>query len=51
MLALFAGWVVTRQDSVAAVGFESPFFYSLWRLLVRVVAPIGVVATVVSNFV
>lgn len=50
MLALFAGWVVTRQDSVAAVGFESPFFYSLWRILVRVVAPIGVVAAVVSNF-
>lgn len=51
MLALFAGWVVTRDDSARALGFESPLLYALWRLLVRVVAPLGVVAAVVSNFV
>lgn len=48
-LALFAGWVVTREDAMKALGFESPLLFSLWRLLVRVVAPAGVLATVVSN--
>lgn len=49
MLALFAGWVVTREDSIRALGFESPLLFRLWQVLVRVVAPVGVVATVVSN--
>lgn len=49
LLALFAGWVVTRADSVQALGFRAPALYRLWHLLVRVVAPIGVVVTVISN--
>ncbi|MFV3130017.1 sodium-dependent transporter [Niveispirillum sp. KHB5.9] len=49
MLALFAGWVVSREDGAAILGFESPLLFRLWRILVRVVAPVGVVAAVVSN--
>lgn len=49
MLALFAGWVVTRHDGADILGFESKLSFQLWRILVRVVAPVGVVAAVVSN--
>lgn len=49
LLALFAGWVVTRDDAARALGFTNPLLFSLWRLLVRVVAPAAVVAMALFN--
>lgn len=42
LIALFAGWVMSREDSEAELAEEDPRRYQIWRILVRYVAPIGV---------
>lgn len=39
LIAFFAGWFVSRQISFAELEFK-PRLYSVWQLLVRIVAPI-----------
>ena len=42
LIALFAGWLMSRADSEAELAAEDPRHYQAWRILVRYVAPIGV---------
>ncbi len=42
-IALFAGWVMTRQSSLEELQLEDSFAYNAWRFLVRYVTPIAVV--------
>ena len=44
LIAIFAGWRMARESTVDELGISDGFLYSTWRLLVRVVAPIGVIA-------
>jgi len=42
LIALFAGWVMRRNDSEAELALADPRHYQLWLVLVRYVAPVGV---------
>lgn len=42
MVALFAGWIMSRDTSEAELAMKNPKHYDYWRILVRFVAPIGV---------
>jgi len=42
-IALFAGWVMSSKDTADELGLAETGVYRLWRLLVRFVAPAGVI--------
>lgn len=42
LYALFAGWVLSREIAVQELGVGDGALFSLWQLLVRVVAPVAV---------
>jgi len=42
LIALFAGWILSRKNSEAELNMEDPRYYQAWLILVRYVAPIGV---------
>jgi NSS family neurotransmitter:Na+ symporter len=44
LIAIFAGWRMARQSTVDELGIGDGVVYSIWRFLVQVVAPIGVLA-------
>jgi len=44
LIAVFAGWRMARTSTVDELGLGDGVFYSIWRFLVQVVAPIGVIA-------
>ncbi len=44
LIAIFAGWRMARGSTVDELGIGDGILYSTWRLLVQVVAPIGVIA-------
>lgn len=46
-IVIFVGYIIKRQVSTNELQF-SPFFYSLWRFLVRYVAPISIAIIVVT---
>jgi len=41
-IALFAGWVMKRKDTAEELGVGEGGLYKFWRLLVRFIAPAGV---------
>jgi len=43
-IALFAGWIMSRKDTVEELGVGDGGLYRVWRFLVRFVSPLGVVA-------
>lgn len=43
LIAVFAGWCMSRASSVEELGIGDGRAYALWRVLVRYVAPAGVV--------
>ncbi|MDX1403557.1 MAG: sodium-dependent transporter [Woeseiaceae bacterium] len=49
MYALFAGWWLSRETAVYEMGVGDGAVFKLWRLLVRVVAPLAVAAIFVYN--
>jgi len=49
LYALFAGWWLSRDISLAEIGLGDGVMFRLWMLLVRVVAPLGVAAVFVFN--
>lgn len=49
MLALFAGWALTRETVVAALGAERARWFSFWRFMLRYIAPLGVISIFVAN--
>jgi NSS family neurotransmitter:Na+ symporter len=42
LIAVFAGWVMSRDHSEAELALADPRHYKAWRVLVRYVAPVGV---------
>lgn len=49
LMAVFAGWVLTREDLWHELGFDSRAMFNLWRFLVRFVAPVGVAVVAVNK--
>lgn len=50
MVALFAGWVMSRQVSEAELEMKDDRAYRLWRFLICYVAPIGVAMVFLDAF-
>lgn len=44
LMALFTGWVLSRQTAKEALGLKG-WNFELWHVIVRYVAPIGILAT------
>ena len=42
MIAVFAGWVMSKQSTQEELHMDDRFGYRLWRILVRYVTPFGV---------
>ena len=51
LIAVFTGWVMTREDTRDELGLDDSVVYRGWRFLIRYVAPIGVGAVLVANLV
>jgi neurotransmitter:Na+ symporter, NSS family len=43
LIAIFAGWKMSRESSVDELDMGDLFFYPLWRFLVRYITPIAVI--------
>jgi len=41
-IAVFAGWLMTKDTSQAELNMKSEVGYSIWRILIRFIAPIAV---------
>jgi NSS family neurotransmitter:Na+ symporter len=49
LIALFAGWMMTRDSIRAELGLEKASAVWLWRSLVRIVAPLAILAIFAAN--
>jgi NSS family neurotransmitter:Na+ symporter len=49
LVALFAGWMMTRDSIQAELGLESVAMLRIWRSLVRIVAPLAILAIFAAN--
>ena len=43
MIALFSGWVASREMASGELAMRSRVVFQLWWLLIRFVAPVGIV--------
>ena len=41
-IAIFAGWLMNKESSQIELNLQGKFFYKLWQILIRYVAPIAV---------
>ncbi len=41
-IAVFAGWLMTKDTSQDELDMKSEVGYSIWRILIRFIAPIAV---------
>jgi NSS family neurotransmitter:Na+ symporter len=48
-MAIFAGWVMSRETVRQELGFTSEQIFNLWRFSVRYVAPVGVAAIAIQK--
>ena len=51
LIALFAGWVVSSDAFRRELAFEHDSFFALWQFLMRYVAPIAVLAIMISGLI
>ena len=49
LYAIFVGWWVSRDTSLAEIGLEDGATFKLWLLLVRIVAPLAVAIVFVTS--
>lgn len=42
LIAIFSGWIMSRESSARELGPHARFIYPLWRFIVRYVAPPGI---------
>ncbi len=49
LIALFAGWILSRKLTLEELGLSDGRVYRMWRFLVRYVAPIGVGAVLIYS--
>jgi len=50
MITIFAGWVMCRNSSADEIDPDAGRLYSIWRLLVRYIAPVAVTFVLLSAF-
>jgi len=43
LTAIFAGWVISKNNSKDELAIPTPFFHSLWRVLIRYITPLGII--------
>jgi len=43
LIALFAGWRISRAASMEEMGLGDGAAYEIWRFVLRYIAPVGVV--------
>ena len=48
--AIFAGWVMKRELTHKEIRMESDLVFKMWRMLIRFVAPVGILIVFVSSF-
>ncbi len=48
--ALFAGWVLDPKVAKDALHLESYFFFKIWQFLIRFIAPLGILISLIWNF-
>ena len=51
LIAVFAGWFVSRKTSVEELGMGDGAAYGLWRFLTRFVAPLALGVIIVANLI
>jgi NSS family neurotransmitter:Na+ symporter len=49
LIAIFCGWVMSREDAMEELRLMDGKIYFLWRFLIRFVTPIGVGAVLIAN--
>ena len=48
LTAIFAGWVVSKNNATDELAIRMPFFNSLWRVLIRYITPLGIIIVFLS---
>jgi len=51
LIAVFVGWVMSRESTMEELGLQKGPFYSAWLFLVRFVCPVAVGAILLANLV
>ena len=49
LYAVFAGWWMSRETTLEEIGLDDGSVYRLWRLLVRIVAPLAIAIVFVTS--
>jgi NSS family neurotransmitter:Na+ symporter len=44
LIAVFAGWRMSRSALVEELAFESPVLFRVWRLLLQTIVPVSIAA-------
>lgn len=50
LISLFAGWIIPWRVSEEELGFGKKFLFQAWLIVVRFIAPLGVLALLLVNF-
>ncbi len=51
LFTLFAGWIVLPKEAKRGLMMDSDLLFRIWQILVRYVAPIGIIITFVYNLI
>lgn len=51
LIAVFVGWIMSRESTMEELGLQKGPFYSTWLFLVRFVCPVAVGAILLANLV
>lgn len=46
--ALFAGWIMKISHLRKSMNFSNEAFYNIWRIAVRIVLPVGIIAAIIA---
>ena len=48
LIAIFAGWVMSKNNATDEFAIQAPFFNYLWRVLIRYITPLGIIIVFLS---
>lgn len=51
LIAIFVGWVMHKQDVEDEVKMESPLMYTIWRFLLKFIAPVAVAIVLINGLI
>jgi NSS family neurotransmitter:Na+ symporter len=43
LTAIFAGWVISKNNAKEELAMKTPFFYPIWRVLIRFITPLAII--------